>query len=179
MAATLATEPIFRGFMGDKSRAFFYGHTYCGNALGAAVAREVLRVYRDEKILERAQAKSRTIARAFEALGSLPHVTRPRAIGMIGAVDLESAGEDRPLTRPAAGEDRALTTPAAGEDRAKQSGYLADAGWRVYDAARRRGVYLRPLGSVVYVAPPLNIPDEDLAELLGKVREAIEEVVNQ
>ena len=53
----------------------------------------------------------------------------------------------------------------------------AHAGWRVYEAARRRGVYLRPLGNVVYVAPPLNIPDADLDELLGKVREAIEEVV--
>jgi adenosylmethionine-8-amino-7-oxononanoate aminotransferase len=154
MAATLSTERIFRGFMGDKSRAFFYGHTYCGNALGAAVAREVLRVYRDEKILERAEAKSRTIARAFEELGGLPHVARPRSIGMIGAVDLE---------------------PSDGHT----SGYLADAGWRVYEAARRRGVYLRPLGNVVYVAPPLNIPDADLAELLGKVREAIEEGLKQ
>src|SRR5262249_30201442 len=92
MAATLASEPIFRGFMGDKSRAFFDGHTYCGNALGAAVAREVLRVYRDERILERAEPKSRAIARAFEELGGLPHVARPRSIGMIGAVDLEPTG---------------------------------------------------------------------------------------
>jgi adenosylmethionine-8-amino-7-oxononanoate aminotransferase len=38
---------------------------------------------------------------------------------------------------------------------------------------------LRPLGNVVYVTPPLNIPDADLAELLGKVREAIEEVVKR
>jgi adenosylmethionine-8-amino-7-oxononanoate aminotransferase len=50
-------------------------------------------------------------------------------------------------------------------------------GWRVYEAALRRGLYLRPLGNVVYVAPPLNIEDHDLQELLGKVREAIEEVV--
>jgi adenosylmethionine-8-amino-7-oxononanoate aminotransferase len=152
MAATLATERIFRGFMGDKSRAFFYGHTYCGNALGAAVAREVLRIYRDERILERTESKSRSIARAFEELGSLPHVTRPRALGMIGAVELEAD---------------------------EGSGYLSDAGWRAYEAARRRGVYLRPLGNVVYVAPPLNIPDADLAELLGKVREAIEEVLKR
>ena len=63
--------------------------------------------------------------------------------------------------------------------REDRSGYLAEVGWRVYEAARRRGVYLRPLGNVVYVAPPLNIPDADLEELLGKVREAIEEVVKQ
>jgi adenosylmethionine-8-amino-7-oxononanoate aminotransferase len=152
MAATIATERLFAGFTGEKSRALFYGHTYCGNPLGAAVAREVLRVYRDERILEFAVPKARAIARAFESIGHLPGVAAPRALGMIGAVDLVQ-------------EDR--------------SGYLAEVGWRVYEAARRRGVYLRPLGNVVYVAPPLNIPDADLEELLGKVREAIEEVVKQ
>jgi adenosylmethionine-8-amino-7-oxononanoate aminotransferase len=151
MAATLATERIFQGFTGDKSRTFFYGHTYCGNPLGAAVAREVLRIYRDEKIIERARPKARAIAEAFAALGDLPKVSATRAIGMIGAVDLDDANQ----------------------------GYLAPVGWRVYEAALRRGVYLRPLGNVIYVAPPLNIADGDLAELLGKVREAIEEVVRQ
>ncbi len=149
MAATLATERIFRGFQGDKSRAFYYGHSYCGNPLGAAVAREVLRIVRDEKILEQVSAKSRTIAAAFDSLGRLPGVSRPRALGMIGAVDLDERG----------------------------AGYFGETGWRVYDAARRRGVYLRPLGNVVYVAPPLNISTGDLDELLGKVREAIEEAL--
>ena len=149
MAATLATERVFQGFVGDKSRTFFYGHTYCGNPLGAAVAREVLRIYREERILERAVPKARAIAEAFSALAELPRVSSVRALGMIGAVDLEEG----------------------------TAGYLGEAGWRVYEAALRRGLYLRPLGNVVYVAPPLNIPDGDLEELLGKVREAIEEVV--
>ncbi len=150
MAATLTTERIFRGFTGDRSRTFFYGHTYCGNPLGAAVAREVLRIYDEERILERAAAKARAIAQAFAGLARLPKVSSARTLGMIGAVDLRADGED---------------------------GYLAAVGWRVYEAALRRGLYLRPLGDVVYVAPPLNIPDGDLEELLAKVREAIEEVV--
>jgi adenosylmethionine-8-amino-7-oxononanoate aminotransferase len=53
-------------------------------------------------------------------------------------------------------------------------GYLADAGWRVYEEARSRGAYLRPMGNVVYVTPPLNIPDEALDRLLAIVRESIE-----
>jgi adenosylmethionine-8-amino-7-oxononanoate aminotransferase len=59
----------------------------------------------------------------------------------------------------------------------KKSGYLSNSGWRVYEAARRRGLYLRPLGDIVYIAPPLNISDADLEELLGKTREAIEEAM--
>src|SRR5512139_4082371 len=54
MAATLATRRVFDGFLGGRERAFYYGHSFCGNPLGAAVAREVLRVYEDEHVLERA-----------------------------------------------------------------------------------------------------------------------------
>jgi adenosylmethionine-8-amino-7-oxononanoate aminotransferase len=75
----------------------------------------------------------------------LPSVAKTRSIGMIGALDL--AGD---------------------------SGYLADAGWRVFEEARERGAYLRPLGNVVYVTPALNIPDADLDELLAIVRASVE-----
>jgi adenosylmethionine-8-amino-7-oxononanoate aminotransferase len=57
-------------------------------------------------------------------------------------------------------------------------GYLGESGWRVYEAALRRGAYLRPLGSTVYVAPALNIPDADLEELLAIVSESVREVLS-
>ena len=58
-------------------------------------------------------------------------------------------------------------------DLAPAGGYLGRGGWRVYEEARRRGAYLRPLGDAVYVTPPLNIPDADLDELLGIVEEGV------
>jgi adenosylmethionine-8-amino-7-oxononanoate aminotransferase len=145
MAATLFGRRIFEGFLGGADRAFYYGHSFCGNPLGAAVAREVLRIFSEERVLERAEPKAARIAAAFHALEELPMVARSRSLGMIGAVDLTG-----------------------------QEGYLAGAGWRVYEAARARGAYLRPLGNVVYVAPPLNIPDETLDSLLAIVRESIQ-----
>jgi adenosylmethionine-8-amino-7-oxononanoate aminotransferase len=144
MGATLASERVFEGFLGSPERTFHYGHTFCGNPLGAAVAREVLAVYRDEDVLARAKPKARAIAAAFDAMRGLPGVAAVRSLGMIGALDL--AGD---------------------------AGYLAGAGWRVYEEARRRGAYLRPLGNVVYVTPALNIDDADLAELLAIARESV------
>jgi adenosylmethionine-8-amino-7-oxononanoate aminotransferase len=149
MAATLATDRIFDGFIGDAHRAFYYGHTFCGNPLGAAVALEVLDVFADERILDRAKPKAEQIARAFEAMRALPGVAATRSIGMIGALDLRG-----------------------------DAGYLAELGWRVYSEAQRRGVYLRPIGNVVYVVPSLNIPDEDLSELLEVVRESVVSATN-
>jgi adenosylmethionine-8-amino-7-oxononanoate aminotransferase len=144
MAATLATERVFSAFLGDPERAFYYGHSYCGNPLGASVAREVLAIYRDEQILAHARPKAQRIAAAFRAFTDLPAVARTRSLGMTGALDL-----------------------------APSASYLGRAGWRVYEEARRRGAYLRPLGDVVYIAPPLNIPDTDLEELLGIVGESV------
>jgi adenosylmethionine-8-amino-7-oxononanoate aminotransferase len=143
MAATLATERIFDGFLGDASRAFYYGHTFCGHPLGARVAREVLAIYRDEDVLGQVARKSQRIAQVFSALGQLPGVSGARSIGMIGALDLG------------------------------QQNYLERAGWRVFDEALKRGAYLRPLGNTVYVAPPLNIADEELELLLGIFEESL------
>lgn len=143
MSATLASARVYEAFRGGAERAFWYGHTYCGNPLGAAVAREVLAIYRDEEILARARPKAARIARAFERMARLPCVRATRSLGMIGALELEGGG------------------------------YLDESGWRVHDEARRRGAYLRPLGNVVYVTPALNAPDEDLDELLGVVEESV------
>ncbi|HLL01057.1 MAG TPA: adenosylmethionine--8-amino-7-oxononanoate transaminase [Myxococcaceae bacterium] len=145
--ATLATERLFSGFLGARDRALYYGHSYCGNPLGAAVAREVLAVYRDEDVLGQVARKAPKIKAAFERMAqTVPGLVRPRALGMVGAVDLGGGG------------------------------YLASGGWRVYEAARRRGLYLRPLGDTVYIAPALNIPDGALDELLHGVEASLREV---
>ncbi len=148
MAAVLASERVFGAFLGGRERAFFHGHTFCGNPLGAAMAREVLAVYRDEKILERVARAAPVIARAFERIAALPGVERVRSIGMIGAADLGDAG------------------------------YLGGIGWRVYEEARRRGAYLRPLGSTVYVCPPLTIDPAELEQLLGILEESVRAVTS-
>jgi adenosylmethionine-8-amino-7-oxononanoate aminotransferase len=142
-AATLATERLFEGFLGEPGRAFFYGHTFAGNPLGARVALEVLRVYEEERVLEAALPKAAAIARAFAALGALPGVENPRAMGMIGALELSS------------------------------NGYLGKLGKLAYTDALSRGAYLRPLGDTIYVAPPINISDADLDELLRIVEASV------
>lgn len=150
MAATVATSRIFDGFRGGPERALYYGHTYCGHALGAAVAREVLRVYAEERILEQIPAKAARIAQTIAELATLPGVIKPRALGMMGAVQLGESGD-----------------------------YLAQGGKRVAALAKSKGVYLRPLGNVVYVAPPLNIEDDHLTRLLSVVGECVQAVASK
>jgi len=147
MAATLATRRIFEGFFGGSDRSFFYGHTFTGNPLGAALAIEVLKVYEEECVLERAASKAQRIRAAFAEFLAIPGVTASRSLGMIGALELGG-----------------------------RQGYLERSGLGVYHEALRRGAYLRPLGNVVYIAPPLNIADADLEELLGIVADSVRTV---
>lgn len=143
MAATLASERVYDGFRGGAERALMHGHTFCGNPLGAAVAREVLAIYRDEDILGQVRAKAPIIERAFERIAAIQGVRRVRTLGMVGAADL---GDD---------------------------GYRGQLGWRVFEAALERGAFLRPLGDTVYVTPALNIEITDLERLLAILEDAI------
>lgn len=143
-AATLVTERVFEGFLGSPDRAFYYGHTFCGNPLGASIASEVLSIYKDEKIVENTAIRSAMISESFTRLGQLEGVQSARSLGVCGALNLRGG-----------------------------SGYLERGGWEVFERALRQGAYLRPLGNVVYVTPPLNIPENDLRELLAIVEECV------
>ncbi len=149
MAATLATERLYDGFRAlpgpaaAGSRALMHGHSFCGHPLGAAVAREVLAIYRDEQIVAGVAPRAREIAAAMRRLAALPGVRRTRALGIVGAADLGDGG------------------------------YHGGAGARVYAAALARGLYARPLGDTVYLCPPLNIPLADLDTLLAAFEAAV------
>ena len=145
-AATIVTERIYRGFEEGSDRAFLHGHTFCGNPLGASAALEVLSIYRDESILEKAKEKSRILKRGIQEIACIKNVTRPRSLGMIGAVSL---GQD---------------------------GYAGKKGWILQQKARKHGVYLRPLGDTVYLVPPLNIDDRDLHLMIESIKKSIAEM---
>jgi adenosylmethionine-8-amino-7-oxononanoate aminotransferase len=146
-AATLATDRIYDGFRGDKSRALMHGHTFCGNPLGAAVAREVLAIYRDDDVLRAATRKATKLAEGIQGVTEIPGVAAPRALGMCAAFEVGPPG------------------------------YRGTIGWQISEAALELGAHLRPLGNTVYVVPPLNIGSDDLDRLLDIVRESTERVL--
>lgn len=86
-AATLTTERVFAGFLGDPSegRTFFYGHSYAGSQLGCAAALASLRIFREERVLAHLPAK---IVHLRERMGDLPGY---RQCGMIAAMTVDSA----------------------------------------------------------------------------------------
>jgi len=146
-AATLATERIYEGFQGGKTRALMHGHTFFGNALGAAVALEVLNIYREEDIIEIAKSRSAMIAERFATFREKHPGSDARSLGVMGAMRLGTEG------------------------------YFGGLGWEAYEIGLSHGVIMRPLGDTVYICPPLNCSEEELSWLLDKFQLTVESVL--
>jgi adenosylmethionine---8-amino-7-oxononanoate aminotransferase len=152
MAATLATDEIWQAFLGPyaESRTFYHGHTYGGNPLGAAAAMATLDVFEQERTLERLPAKIALLQERLSRISRLPHVGDVRQRGLIGAVELvRDAASKEPFPWP------------------------QRRGIRVCNQARTRGVWLRPLGNVIVIMPPLAITAAQIDQIADAIEEAI------
>ena len=94
LAATLTTQRVFDGFLGDASegRTFYYGHSYTGNPLGCAAALASLEIFREEKLIESLPAKCAKFSELLATLRLHPRVKEVRQCGMIAGIEL--AGDE-------------------------------------------------------------------------------------
>ncbi len=152
VAATLATDEIWQAFLAPyhESKAFFHGHTYGGNALGAAVALATLDVFEEERTLETLQPKIARLSQHLTRIAEHPHVGDVRQCGLIGAVELV--------------KDRATKEPYP---------WAQKRGIRACDEARNHGVWLRPLGNVLVVMPPLVVTRDELDRIVAALEVGI------
>jgi adenosylmethionine---8-amino-7-oxononanoate aminotransferase len=146
LAATLATEGIYEGFLGrfDEFRTFFHGHTYTGNPLACAAALATLEVFAEERTLDRLVRKIELLEQLLEPIAAHPEVREIRRRGFMTGIELA----EHPLP--------------------------ARMGHRVTQEARRRGAVIRPLGDVVVLMPPLGISAGELTRLVAITAEAID-----
>jgi adenosylmethionine-8-amino-7-oxononanoate aminotransferase len=146
LAATLASERIYEGFLGEHEefRTFFHGHTYTGNPLACAAALATLDVFREERTLERLQSKIELLGELLEPVAAHPAIREVRRCGFMVGIELV----EHPLP--------------------------VRIGHRVALEARRRGAIIRPLGDVVVLMPPLSISRDDLSRLVSTTAEAID-----
>ena len=147
LAATLASERVYEGFLGEfeEFRTFFHGHTYTGNPLACAAAIATLDVFREERTLEALAPKIELLGELLEPLAAHPAVREVRRVGFMTGIELA----EFPLS--------------------------TRIGHQVTLAARRRGAIIRPLGDVMVLMPPLGISEADLRRLVEITAAAIDE----
>ena len=147
MGVTLASEAVFQGFVGtDPSRTLFHGHSFTANPLGCAAALASLDLL--EQFPERYRGMEARHRPLLERLAGHRRLVQPRLLGGIAAFDLV-------VERP---------------------GYLNPLGKQLQALVRRQGVYLRPLGQVVYLLPPLGISDNQLEQCYRAIDTALDQL---
>jgi adenosylmethionine-8-amino-7-oxononanoate aminotransferase len=158
LAATLTTDEIYRAFLGrpEEGKTFYHGHTYTGNALGAAVALANLELLQRSKLLAALPEKTALLRKHLDRIAGLPWVGDVRHKGLLAGIELVA--------------DRATKRPFPAHLRL---------GHAVCKRARKHGAILRPLGDVIVLMPPLAI-EPDLLERLGEiVHDCIREVCQE
>jgi adenosylmethionine-8-amino-7-oxononanoate aminotransferase len=149
MAATVASDRVFRSFLGPdlSEKTLYHGHSYGGNALAAAVALRHLHLLDEWDVLANVGRQSDRLRAQLDArISPLPGVGEIRLQGLMGGVE--------------------LAPPTDG----------LRWGRRVCAAAVERGVLLRPLGDVVVLMPLLTTTDDEVDRIVDVLAESITEV---
>ena len=145
MGVTMASERLYQGFISERPEAtFFHGHSFTANPLGCAAALASLDLLQSNP--ERFQQFEVRHTPLLEELAQHRLVRRPRCVGTMAGFDVE-AGE---------------------------ASYLNPVGKQIQRHCLEQGVYLRPLGNVVYLLPPLGISTPQLERCYQALESALE-----
>jgi adenosylmethionine-8-amino-7-oxononanoate aminotransferase len=145
LSVVMTTDRVYEAFYCDYNeyKAFLHSHSYTGNPLACSAANATLDIFENENVIEENQKKIAYIAQKLECFQTLPNVANVRQTGMIAALDI---------------------TGYEPKDRI---------GLKVFDYALKEGVFLRPLGNVVYFMPPFIITFEEIDLMIDTAYEAI------
>lgn len=141
MAATLVTEKIYNAFLGDfnEKKHLFHGHTFTGNPIAAAVACKNIKMYEECALIEKIHRSAKVFERYRDEICGLGAVADVRYKGMLMGIELKA---------------RVVK---------KMRGSVNKT---VFEAGRDNGIYLRTLGRVIMLVPPLAMPDEQIESLI-------------
>lgn len=158
LAATLTTEEIYRGFLGEyrELRTFFHGHTYTGNPLACAAAIANIDLFKKEKTLAKLQPKIAYLSERLDRFKQLNHVGDIRQKGFMAGIELV--------------KNRTTKEPYPLEDKM---------GIKVILECRKHGLIIRPLGNVIVLMPPLAISTGEIKRMTDIIYASIKQVTEE
>ncbi|PWA92862.1 Aminotransferase class-III [Artemisia annua] len=131
LAATLATNDVFESFVGDsKLKALLHGHSYSAHALGCATACNSIKWFKDPQTNPNLVPEQDILTELWDTelvrkISFHPAVQRVVSLGTIFAVELEVQDDE--------------------------AGYASLCATSLLQKLREDGIYMRPLGNVIYM----------------------------
>jgi len=158
MAVTLTNKKIYDSFSGEFNdwKHLFHGHTYTGNPIAAAVANENLKMYKKNNLIKKIQKTSKVFKNYYDEISDIDIVGDIRHKGMLMGIELVT--------------DKSKKTPIHPKKSINKI---------FFETGKKNGIYLRTLGNIVMLVPPLAISENELNSLLKRTIQTIKSAKSQ
>lgn len=155
MAATLANKRVYDSFLGEFNdwKHLFHGHTYTGNPIAASVANENLKMYQKNQLIKKIQKTSKVFEKFYTDLSEIDIVGDIRHKGMLMGIEIVSNKNKKTPINPKKSINKIF-----------------------FEEGKKQGIYLRTLGNIVMLVPPLAISEKELDLLLNRTISTIKAV---
>lgn len=135
MGLTITSDKIFNAFLSlDKTKAFLHGHSFTANPLGCAVACANLDLFEQKETWDKIDQITHWNTAFLEELKAFTNVSNARSLGTILAFEVNTE---------------------------KETSYFSDLRDQVFKYCIANGVFLRPLGNVLFINPPYSITEQE------------------
>ena len=154
LAVTLTTSKIFNEFLGDywDKRQLFHGHTFTGHPVGCTAALTNLALYEKVNLIGKIRINSLVLDRLLKRFAELEICYDIRNKGLLCGIELRKGNK-----------------PINIIDKVPIGQYIAG-------ESLKRGVYLRTLGNLITIIPPLAIGKEDLTKIVDTEYQIVEKI---
>lgn len=154
LAVTLTTSKIFEQFLGDywDKRQLFHGHTFTGHPVGCTAALTNLDLYERLHLIKKIRSNSMSLDKQLTKFSEFEICYDIRNKGLLCGIELRK--DNKPIKTI---------------DKMPISHYIAK-------ESLKKGIYLRTLGNIISIIPPLAISEEDLTKIVDTEYEVVEMV---
>jgi len=155
LGVTLTNKRIYESFLGryDEMKHFFHGHTFTGNPLACATALANLEMYKKNKLISKIQTSAKQFESRISEINELNLVGDVRHKGMLMGIELVSDKKKKTPIKP----DKSIYK-------------------KIFVEGKKHKIYLRTLGNIVMLVPPLAISKNELDFLLDGTIDTIKKV---
>jgi len=160
LAATLTTQKIYNAFLGsfNDKKHLFHGHTFTANPIACAVANENLKLYEKFHLITKIKKLSLIFEKRKNEILQLDLVGDIRHKGMLMGIELVKNKENK--------------IPIKTEKSINKI---------VFEEGKKHRIYLRTLGNILMLVPPLAISVNEMNFLIDstiKTIKGISKLVN-
>ena len=150
MSATLTNKKIYDSYLGEFNDQIhiFHGHTFTGNPIAASVANENLKMYKKNNLIKKIQKTSKVFEKFYQEISDIDIVGDIRHEGMLMGIELVTNKKKKTSIHPKKSINKIF-----------------------FEEGKKQGIYLRTLGNILMLVPPLAISEKELELLVnGTIR---------